>query len=86
MNGRLSSGAATLLIPALRLAALLALALASAQAADAPATPEQAQFGGQCTEGLAEGQHVPTSCNISWKDKDGKIVLLQQRRGQGLVP
>ena len=58
--------------PALRITALLALAVAPVQAADAPVTPEQAQFGGQCAEGLAEGQHVPTTCNISWKDKDGK--------------
>ncbi len=35
--------------------------------------PAQAQFGGQCAEGLAEGQHVPTPCNITFTDKDGKI-------------
>jgi len=75
MSGRTSSGAAALqtLRHALWSAALLALVAASAHAADAPVTPEQAQFGGQCAEGLAEGKHVPTSCNVSWKDKDGKI-------------
>ena len=74
MSGRTSPGAAALqtLRHALWSAALLALATASGHAADAPVTPEQAQFGGQCAEGLAEGKHVPTSCNISWKDKDGK--------------
>ena len=30
------------------------------------------QFGGQCAEGLAEGQHVMTDCSITWTDKDGK--------------
>jgi hypothetical protein len=42
------------------------------QAAQAAVTPAQAQFGGQCTEGLAEGKHVQTSCAVSWTDKDGK--------------
>jgi len=75
MSGRTSPGAAALqtLRHALWSAALLALVAASGHAADAPVTPEQAQFGGQCAEGLAEGKHVPTTCNISWKDKDGKI-------------
>ena len=74
MSGRTSPGAAALqtLRHALWSAALLALVAASGHAADAPVTPEQAQFGGQCAEGLAEGKHVPTTCNISWKDKDGK--------------
>jgi hypothetical protein len=74
MSGRTSPGAAALqtLRHALWSAALLALAAASGHAADAPVTPEQAQFGGQCAQGLAEGKHVPTNCNISWKDKDGK--------------
>ncbi len=53
-------------------AAALAFAASShARAADTPpsAAPE---FGGQCTEGLAEGQHVMTKCATTWTDKDGK--------------
>ncbi len=43
-----------------------------AHAAGATA-PSQAQFEGQCTEGLAEGRHVATDCTTTWTDKDGKI-------------
>jgi hypothetical protein len=50
-----------------------ALLTAAALGADAPVDPSQAEFGGQCAEALAEGQHVQTSCNVSWKDKDGKV-------------
>jgi len=42
------------------------------RAADAPASPPAAQFGGQCAQGLAEGQHVMTNCTTTWTDKDGK--------------
>ncbi|MHB8722385.1 MAG: hypothetical protein ACYDAH_13470 [Steroidobacteraceae bacterium] len=42
------------------------------RAADAPASPPAAQFGGQCTQGLAEGQHVMTNCTTTWTGKDGK--------------
>ncbi len=45
--------------------------LSRAHAADA-AAPSQAQFGGQCTEALAEGRHVATNCTSTWTDKDGK--------------
>jgi YHS domain-containing protein len=50
-----------------------ALLTGAALAADAPVDPSQAEFGGQCAEALAEGQHVQTSCSISWQDKDGKV-------------
>lgn len=43
-----------------------------ATAAEAMATTSQVQFGGQCTEGLAEGRHVMTNCTTTWTDKDGK--------------
>jgi hypothetical protein len=43
----------------------------SCAAADA-APPAQAEFGGQCAEGLAEGKHVATDCTSTWTDKDGK--------------
>ena len=43
-----------------------------ATAAEAMATTSQVQFGGQCTEGLAEGRHVMTNCTTTWIDKDGK--------------
>lgn len=42
-----------------------------AHAADAAAPPSQAQFGGQCTQALAEGRHVMTNCASTWTDKDG---------------
>jgi YHS domain-containing protein len=41
-------------------------------AADAVAPTSQGQFGGQCTEALAEGRHVMTNCATTWTDKDGK--------------
>ena len=53
-------------------AAALSAAILGARAAETPALPPQAQFGGQCTQGLAEGQHVMTSCKTTWIDKDGK--------------
>jgi len=45
---------------------------ADAGAAPAAAATPQAEFGGQCAEGLAEGQHVKTTCTTTWTDKDGK--------------
>ena len=56
-------------------AAALALIVGAplAQAADTPVSAAQAQFGGQCAEGLAEGKHVVTDCSLTWNDKDGKI-------------
>jgi YHS domain-containing protein len=42
--------------------------------ADEAVTPtSDVQFGGQCTEGLAEGKHVMTECATRWTDKDGKV-------------
>src|SRR5258706_12973798 len=60
------------------------LALLSAAAASAPAVHDRAvaadaapaaqtEFGGQCVEALAEGQHVSTNCTTTWTDKDGKV-------------
>jgi YHS domain-containing protein len=43
-----------------------------AVAAEAMTPASQVQFGGQCTEGLAEGRHVMTDCKSTWTDKDGK--------------
>jgi hypothetical protein len=59
---------------ALRWPAALAAALtATLSFAAGPAvTPAQAQFGGQCAEGLAEGKHIVTDCSLNWTDKDGK--------------
>jgi hypothetical protein len=42
-------------------------------AAATPASLAQAQFGGQCTQALAEGRHVMTNCSVNWTDKDGKV-------------
>jgi len=47
-------------------------ALHAAQASAPAISPATAQFGGQCAEALAEGQHVMTNCSITWTDKDGK--------------
>lgn len=59
------------LLPVLALAA--ALSAPRVHAADAAVSPDKAEFGGQCTEGLAEGRHVMTDCSVNWKDKDGKV-------------
>jgi YHS domain-containing protein len=48
------------------------LLLAASAAGAAPQTPP-VQFGGQCTEGLAEGRHVMTDCAVTWTDTDGKV-------------
>jgi YHS domain-containing protein len=53
-------------------AALAAVLLACLPVTLALAEDNPPEFGGQCTEGLAEGKHVPTNCAITWKDKDGK--------------
>ncbi len=45
----------------------------TAIAASAASSAAQVQFGGECTEGLAEGQHVKTDCKTTWTDKDGKV-------------
>ena len=45
----------------------------TATAADAAGQESHIQFGGQATEGLAEGRHVMTDCSTAWTDKDGKI-------------
>ena len=55
----------------LPLSLLAALAFSVAFAADV-VSPDKAEFGGQCAEGLAEGKHVMTDCSVTWKDKDGK--------------
>ena len=44
-----------------------------ALAADTAIPLSQAQFGGQCTEGLAAGRHIMTNCSVTWTDKDGKM-------------
>ena len=35
------------------------------------------EFEGQCTEGLAEGEHIPSDCKITWTDKDGKTYCFR---------
>ena len=68
--------------------ATLALLLLAplARAADAPVDPAQAQFGGQCAEGLAEGKHVVTNCALTWSDKDGKIYCFSSEAQQEVLP
>jgi len=55
------------------LKALLAIPAYLALAAVAHAAAEPApEFGGQCVEGLAEGRHVQTHCEVTWNDPQGK--------------
>ena len=56
----------------LRRSTYIAVLCAAAAAAAPPQQPPQPQFGGECAQGLAEGQHVKTDCKTSWVDKDGK--------------
>ena len=42
-----------------------------------PVSVTQAQFGGQCAEGLATGRHVMTDCSITWAAKDGKVYCFK---------
>ncbi len=61
--------------------AALALGAAAALAAPdkpaAPISPTQAEFGGQCVEGLSEGHHIMTDCSVTWTDKDGKVYCFK---------
>lgn len=65
------------MVPRLLVAAVVVMLaicpLAGAMAADPAASKPQAEFGGECVEGLAQGQHVSTNCAITWTDKDGKV-------------
>jgi|HubBroStandDraft_1064217.scaffolds.fasta_scaffold00036_85 YHS domain-containing protein len=54
------------------ISAMLACTALTRAWADGPAPP-QAQFGGQCAEGLSQGRHVVTNCALTWTDKDGKV-------------
>jgi YHS domain-containing protein len=58
---------------AVTLVALCALGSAPAFGTETAIPLSQAQFGGQCAEGLATGRHVMTNCSVNWKDKDGKV-------------
>src|SRR6202789_74255 len=67
--------------PLLRRSARLALLCAAVALSPTPSggafaagavSPAQAEFGGQCTEALAQGRHVMTDCSTTWTDKDGK--------------
>jgi YHS domain-containing protein len=60
-----------LLLGALLVGVVTGTSPGRAQAAEA-AAPSQVQFGGQCAEGLSQGQHVTTNCAVTWTDKDGK--------------
>ena len=63
---------------AIRALALPALFAAAATFAAETAIPlSQAQFGGQCAEGLATGRHVMTDCSVTWKDSDGKLYCFK---------
>lgn len=64
---------ARLLILALAFAGIAGPAVAAEKAADKGVSAAQAQFGGQCAEGLATGRHVMTNCSVTWTDKDGKL-------------
>ena len=53
--------------------AWLLLSMPQESAAVGSLPSSKAQFGGQCAEGLAEGQHVMTDCSVTWTDKEGKV-------------
>ena len=57
--------------------ALLAFSIGGALAAETAIPLSQAQFGGQCAEGLATGRHVMTDCSVTWKDSDGKLYCFK---------
>ena len=52
---------------------ILFLTVNVASAHEAVTPTSDVQFGGQCTEGLAEGKHVMTECATRWTDKDRKV-------------
>jgi YHS domain-containing protein len=54
----------------------------STYAANAVLPTSQAQFGGQCTEALAAGQHVATNCAVNWTDKDGKTYCFSNEKSK----
>ena len=60
-------------IGVLVLGSWLAAGVPAATPAEGVAASPQAEFGGQCTEALSEGQHLMTNCSITWTDKDGKL-------------
>lgn len=65
---------------AIALSALCSVQPAYVSAAEGTKTtvsPTQAQFGGQCAEGLAKGLHVMTDCSITWVDKDRKVYCFK---------
>jgi hypothetical protein len=51
-------------------------------AADPAVSPAQAEFGGQCAEGLAAGRHVTTNCSVTWTDKDGKLYCFNDDKAK----
>lgn len=53
--------------------AWLACAALTPALADGPPPASAVQFGGQCAEGLSQGEHVVTNCTLTWTDKDGKV-------------
>jgi YHS domain-containing protein len=63
---------ASMSVRAALISAMLACTALTRAWADGP-SPPQAQFGGQCAEGLSQGRHVVTNCALTWTDKDGKV-------------
>ena len=77
MNARDHIRFATLASRTGGLLVLFALSAVAAFAAETAIPLSQAQFGGQCAEGLATGRHVMTDCSITWKDGDGKLYCFK---------
>jgi hypothetical protein len=59
------------------LAAAAILSAHGAMGAVVAAQHSPPEFEGQCTEGLAEGEHIPSDCKITWTDKDGKTYCFR---------
>jgi len=64
---------------------LCAAPIYRASAADAPSpAAAQPEFGGQCTEALAEGRHLLTNCTVRWADRGGKVYCFSNDAAKAL--
>ena len=60
----------------------ISVGAAANKATTSAVAPAQAEFGGQCVEGLAEGQRIMTDCSITWTDKDGKTYCFKSEQAK----
>ena len=67
---------------ALIVSSLLYVPVAVAADSAQSISPDKAQFGGQCAEGLAEGKHVMTNCSVTWTGPDGKTYCFSSNEAK----